>query len=72
MAREEERAGSLTQEFTSEIVDGLTRAEDRLFVLEESRLFGGDHDAGDAVVTIQSGEGGTDAHPSAELTAGPL
>jgi peptide chain release factor 2 len=67
MAREEERAGSLTQEFTSEIVDGLTRAEDRLFVLEESRLFGGDHDAGDAVVTIQSGEGGTDAQDWAEM-----
>jgi peptide chain release factor 2 len=67
MAREEERAGSLTQEFTSEIVDGLTRAEDRLFVQEESRLFGGDHDAGDAVVTIQSGEGGTDAQDWAEM-----
>ena len=67
MAREEERAGSLTQEFTSEIVDGLTRAEDRLFVLEESRLFGGDHDSGDAVVTIQSGEGGTDAQDWAEM-----
>ena len=67
MAREEERAASPTQEFTSEIVDGLTRAEDRLFVLEESRLFGGDHDAGDAVVTIQSGEGGTDAQDWAEM-----
>ena len=61
MAREEERAGSLTPEFVTEVVDGLDRAENRLFVLEESRLFGGEHDAGDAVVTIQSGEGGTDA-----------
>ena len=67
MAREEERAGTLTEEFIQEIVDGLTRAEDRLFVLEESRLFGGDHDSGDAVVTIQSGEGGTDAQDWAEM-----
>ena len=67
MAREEERAGTLTEEFTGEIEDGLGRAEDRLFVLEESRLFGGEHDAGDAVVTIQSGEGGTDAQDWAEM-----
>ena len=67
MAREEERAGTLADEFTGEIEDGLTRAEDRLFVLEESRLFGGEHDAGDAVVTIQSGEGGTDAQDWAEM-----
>ena len=67
MAREEERAGTLTEEFTGEIEAGLARAEDRLFVLEESRLFGGEHDAGDAVVTIQSGEGGTDAQDWAEM-----
>jgi peptide chain release factor 2 len=67
MAREEERAGTLTEEFTGEIEDGLARAEERLFVLEESRLFGGEHDAGDAVVTIQSGEGGTDAQDWAEM-----
>ena len=67
MAREEERAGALTDEFTQEITDGLARAEDRLFVLEESRLFGGEHDSGDAVVTIQSGEGGTDAQDWAEM-----
>jgi len=67
MAREEERAGTLTEEFTGEIEDGLARAGDRLFVLEESRLFGGEHDAGDAVVTIQSGEGGTDAQDWAEM-----
>ena len=67
MAREEERAGSLTSEFVTEVVDGLDRAERRLFVLEESRLFGGEHDAGDAVITIQSGEGGTDAQDWAEM-----
>ena len=67
MAREEERAGSLTEEFTQEIVDGLVRAEDQLLVLEEARLFGGEHDAGDAVVTIQAGEGGTDAQDWAEM-----
>ncbi len=67
MAREEERAGRLAPDFTGEIVAGLTRAEDRLFSLEESRLFGGEHDAGDVVVTIQSGEGGTDAQDWAEM-----
>ena len=67
MAREEERAGSLTSEFVTEVVDGLDRAERRLFVLEESRLFGGEHDAGDAVITIQSGEGGTYAQDWAEM-----
>ena len=67
MAREEERGGTLTPEFVAEIVDGMQRAEDRLFVLEESRLFGGEHDAGDVVVTIQSGEGGTDAQDWAEM-----
>ncbi|MSO44172.1 MAG: peptide chain release factor 2 [Thermoleophilia bacterium] len=67
MAREEERLGSLTREFTTEIVEGLGRAEARLSVLEESRLFSGEHDGGDAVVTIQSGEGGTDAQDWAEM-----
>ena len=67
MAREEERGGTLTPEFVAEIVDGMQRAEDRLFVLEESRLFGGEHDSGDVVVTIQSGEGGTDAQDWAEM-----
>jgi peptide chain release factor 2 len=35
--------------------------------LEEARLFSGEHDAGDAVVTINAGEGGTDAQDWAEM-----
>ncbi len=67
LAREDERAGSLTPDFVAEITDGLSRSEARLSVLEESRLFSGEHDAGDAVVTIQSGEGGTDAQDWTEM-----
>ncbi len=50
-----------------ELVDGLDRADRLLAGLEESRLFGGEHDAGDAVVTIQAGEGGTDAQDWTEM-----
>src|SRR5262249_57033241 len=35
--------------------------------LEESALFDGEYDAGDAVVTLQSGTGGTDAQDWAEM-----
>ncbi len=35
--------------------------------LEEARLFSGEHDAGDAVVSIHAGEGGTDAQDWAEM-----
>jgi peptide chain release factor 2 len=35
--------------------------------MEEARLFSGEHDAGDAVVSINSGEGGTDAQDWAEM-----
>ena len=35
--------------------------------LQEDALFGGEYDAGDAVVTIQSDAGGTDAQDWAEI-----
>ena len=41
--------------------------ESRLAVLEEARLFAGDYDAGDAVVTVNAGAGGTDSQDWAEM-----
>ena len=67
LGREEERAGTLEAGFLTEIDEGLTRADAALAHLEEERLFAGEHDAGDAMVSIQSGEGGTDAQDWAEM-----
>jgi peptide chain release factor 2 len=39
----------------------------RLGQLEEARLFSGDYDAGDAVVTVNAGAGGTDSQDWAEM-----
>jgi peptide chain release factor 2 len=41
--------------------------ESRLATLEEARLFAGDYDAGDAVVTVNAGAGGTDSQDWAEM-----
>ena len=54
-------------EMVAELADGLDRADAVLAGLEEARLFSGEHDAGDAVVTINAGEGGTDAQDWAEM-----
>ena len=67
LMREEERAGQLDMEMLHELADGLGRAEEVLGAMEEARLFSGEHDAGDALVTINSGEGGTDAQDWAEM-----
>lgn len=67
LAREEERAGTLETGFLDELADGLGRADGLLGHLEEERLFAGEHDGGDAVVGIHSGEGGTDAQDWAEM-----
>ena len=40
---------------------------DRFAELEEARLFAGDYDAGDAVVTVNAGAGGTDSQDWAEM-----
>jgi peptide chain release factor 2 len=53
--------------FLDEIDETLSRADAHLAALEEERLFGGEHDAGNAVVTINAGEGGTDAQDWAEM-----
>jgi peptide chain release factor 2 len=41
--------------------------EARLGALEEARLFAGDYDGGDAVVTVNAGAGGTDSQDWAEM-----
>jgi peptide chain release factor 2 len=40
---------------------------ERLAELEEARLFSGEYDAGDAVVTVNAGAGGTDSQDWAEM-----
>ncbi len=54
-------------EFLGELSEGYDRIEESLGTLEEGRLFSGEHDAGDAVVSINAGEGGTDAQDWAEM-----
>ena len=53
--------------FLDELDETLARADAHLAALEEERLFSGEHDAGNAVVTINAGEGGTDAQDWAEM-----
>ena len=67
IAREEEAAGTLDQGFVAELDASLSRADTHLAALEEERLFSGEHDGGGAVVTINAGEGGTDAQDWAEM-----
>ncbi len=67
LLREEERSGQLDMDMLHELADGLGRSEEQLAGMEEARLFAGEHDAGDALVTINSGEGGTDAQDWAEM-----
>jgi peptide chain release factor 2 len=45
----------------------LASIESRLGALEEERLFSGPYDAGDALVTVNAGAGGTDAQDWAEM-----
>src|SRR3954467_12391527 len=60
MAEEDESiAGELEEQRRS--------VEDRLAELEEARLFSGEYDAGDAVVTVHAGAGGTDSQDWAEI-----
>ena len=60
MAAEEE---SLAAELDEQIAS----VEARLATLEEQRLFSGQYDSGDALVTVNAGAGGTDAQDWAEM-----
>jgi peptide chain release factor 2 len=54
-------------EMESEIVHALVPLRAELERLQEAALFDGEYDADDAVVTLQSGTGGTDAQDWAEM-----
>jgi len=54
-------------EIASELEEAIASVETRLADLEEQRLFTGDYDAGDALVTVNAGAGGTDAQDWAEM-----
>jgi peptide chain release factor 2 len=54
-------------EMAVELATQLGSVERRLAELEEARLFSGDYDAGDAVVTVHAGAGGTDSQDWAEM-----
>jgi peptide chain release factor 2 len=54
-------------EIAGEIEGQLAPVERRLAALEEQRLFSGRYDAGDALVTVNAGAGGTDAQDWAEM-----
>jgi peptide chain release factor 2 len=60
-------ADEADEEFLTELITGIDRVDAQLGRLEEARLFSGEHDAGDAVMTINAGEGGTDAQDWAEM-----
>jgi peptide chain release factor 2 len=50
-----------------ELASQLDALEATLATLEEERLFSGDYDSGDALVTVNGGAGGTDAQDWAEM-----
>jgi peptide chain release factor 2 len=54
-------------EMEDEIAAGLVPLRTELDRLQEAALFNGEYDTGDAVVTLQSGTGGTDAQDWAEM-----
>jgi peptide chain release factor 2 len=51
----------------AEVAAQMTAVEGRLAELEEERLFSGRYDAGDALITVNAGAGGTDAQDWAEM-----
>lgn len=54
-------------DLAAEFGDRIATIEAQLGELEEQRLFGGQYDAGDALVTVNAGAGGTDAQDWAEM-----
>jgi peptide chain release factor 2 len=50
-----------------ELEEQVRGVQDRLEALEEERLFSGQYDSGDALVTVNAGAGGTDAQDWAEM-----
>jgi peptide chain release factor 2 len=62
-----ELAGLDGGEMDDEIASSLAPLRAELDRLQDAALFDGEYDAGDAVVTLQSGTGGTDAQDWAEI-----
>jgi peptide chain release factor 2 len=65
-----EGLGELADEdpsLAAELAEQVDDVERRLADLEEERLFSGPYDAGDALVTVNAGAGGTDAQDWAEM-----
>ncbi len=54
-------------EMGAELEEQVLDVQERLAALEEERLFSGRYDAGDALVTVNAGAGGTDAQDWAEM-----
>jgi peptide chain release factor 2 len=54
-------------EIASELEEQVVTVVQRLDALEEERLFSGRYDAGDALVTVNAGAGGTDAQDWADM-----
>jgi peptide chain release factor 2 len=54
-------------EMAAELEDQVKAVQEQLAALEEERLFSGRYDAGDALVTVNAGAGGTDAQDWAEM-----
>jgi peptide chain release factor 2 len=54
-------------DIASELEEQIATVVERLHALEEERLFSGRYDAGDALVTVNAGAGGTDAQDWAEM-----
>jgi len=55
------------QSVAGEVDEQRASIERRLAALEEARLFSGNYDSGDAVVTVNAGAGGTDSQDWAEM-----
>ena len=51
----------------AEVAEHIAPVRDELARLQEEALFNGEYDAGDAVVTVTAGTGGTDAQDWAEM-----
>ncbi len=54
-------------ELAAELEEQILSVQQRLDALEEERLFSGRYDAGDALVAVNAGAGGTDAQDWAEM-----
>ena len=55
------------EDLAAELEETVASIESRLEALEEERLFSGRYDAGDALVTVNAGAGGTDAQDWTEM-----